>query len=45
MSFTDTDLQSRVGTVKRINQQTATVACDGRSWRVSFSLLRYIFEA
>lgn len=45
VSFTDADLQSRVGTVKRINQQTATVACDGRSWRVSFSLLRHIVEA
>lgn len=44
-SFTDADLQNRVGTVIRINQQTATVACDGRNWRVSFGLLRHVVDA
>ena len=45
MSFTDSDLQHRVGVIVRINQQTATVSCDGRTWRVSFPLLRHVIDA
>jgi hypothetical protein len=44
VSFTDRDLQHRVGVIVRINQQTATIASDGQSWRVSFALLRHIVE-
>ena len=44
VSFTDRDLQHRVGLIVRINQQTATVTSDGQSWRVSFALLRHIVE-
>jgi hypothetical protein len=44
VSFTDRDLQGRVGVIVRINQQTATVASDGQSWRVSFALLRHVVE-
>jgi hypothetical protein len=44
VSFTDRDLQRRVGVIVRINQQTATIASDGQSWRVSFALLRHIVE-
>lgn len=45
VSFTDRDLQHRVGLIVRINQQTATIASDGQSWRVSYALLRPIVEA
>lgn len=45
VSFTDSDLQNRVGIIIRINQQTATVVCDGRNWRVSFGLLRHVVDA
>jgi len=45
VSFTDADLQNRIGTVTRINQQTDTVACDGRNWRVSFGLLHHVVQA
>jgi hypothetical protein len=45
VSFTDADLQHRVGVIVRINQQTATVSCDGRNWRVSFPLLRHVIDA
>jgi hypothetical protein len=44
VSFTDRDLQHRLGVIVRINQQTATVACDGRNWRVSFPLLRHVAD-
>lgn len=45
VSFTDADLQHRLGVIVRINQQTATVSCDGRNWRVSFPLLRHVVNA
>jgi len=45
VSFTDADLQHRLGVIVRINQQTATVACDGRNWRVFFPLLRHVVNA
>ena len=44
VSFTDRDLQPRIGLIVRINQQTATLDCDGQSWRVAFGLLHHIVE-
>lgn len=34
-SFTDQHLQRRVGLIVRINQRTATLDCDGQTWRVA----------
>lgn len=45
VSFTDRDLQHRLGLIVRINQQTATVDCDGQTWRVAFGLLRRVVDA
>ena len=45
VSFTDSDLQHRLGVIVRVNQQTATVSCDGRTLRVSFPLLRHVIDA
>jgi hypothetical protein len=45
VSFTDRDLQHRVGLIVRINQQTATLDCDGQTWRVAFGLLQHIVNA
>lgn len=45
VSFIDRDLQHRVGLIVRINQQTATVDCDGQAWRVAFGLLRHVANA
>lgn len=45
VSFTDRDLQRRVGLILRINQQTATLDCDGQSWRVAYGLLHHIVDA
>ena len=39
VSFTDQNLQHRVGLIVRINQRTATLDCDGQTWRVGFGLL------
>ncbi len=45
VSFEDKYLQTQVGTIIRINQQTATIdAGDGRSWRVGFALLRHVHD-
>lgn len=44
VSFTDKDLQHRVGLVVRINQRTATLDCDGQQWRVAFGLLRHLVD-
>jgi len=44
VSFDDRHLQARMGTIVRINQQTATVDCDGHRWRVSFALLHPVHE-
>ena len=44
VSFTDQNLQHRVGLIVRINQRTATIDCDGQSWRVAFGLLRHLVE-
>ena len=40
VSFTDRDLQHRVGRIVRVNQCTATLDCDSQKWRVAFELLR-----
>jgi hypothetical protein len=44
VSFTDQRLQHRVGLIVRINQRTATLDCDGQTWRVAFGLLRPIVD-
>ena len=44
VSFTDQKLQHRVGLVVRINQRTATLDCDGQTWRVAFGLLRHLVD-
>ncbi len=40
-TFTDRHLQRRVGLIVRINQRTATLDCDGQTWRVAFGLLNH----
>ena len=42
--FTDQHLQQRVGLIVRINQRTATLDCDGQTWRVAFGLLRHLVD-
>lgn len=44
VSFTDKNLQHRVGLIVRINQRTATLDCDGQTWRVGFGLLRPLVD-
>jgi hypothetical protein len=44
VSFTDQNLQHRVGLIVRINQRTATLDCDGQTWRVAFGLLRPLVD-
>jgi hypothetical protein len=44
VSFTDQHLQHRVGLIVRINQRTATLDCDGQTWRVGFGLLRPLVD-
>ena len=44
VSFTDKYLQTQMGTVLRINQRTATIACEDGQWRVGFSLLRHVID-
>ncbi len=44
VSFTDKDLQHRVGMIVRVNQHTATLDCDGQKWRVAFELLRHLVD-
>ncbi len=45
VSFEDRSGQSQVGTIARVNRQTATIHTDdGKVWRVSFSLLRHIID-
>ena len=43
-SFTDQQLQRRVGLIVRINQRTATLDCDGQTWRVAFGLLHHLVD-
>jgi hypothetical protein len=42
VSFVDQSLKRQVGEIKRLNQRTATVHCDGRAWRVGFGLLQHV---
>jgi hypothetical protein len=44
VSFTDQHLQRRVGLIVRINQRTATLDCDGQTWRVAFGLLNHLVD-
>ena len=44
VSFIDQNLQHRVGLIVRINQRTATMDCDGQTWRVGFGMLRPIVD-
>ncbi|MBV8500540.1 MAG: hypothetical protein JO006_02340 [Paucibacter sp.] len=44
VTFTDTNLQHRVGLIVRVNQYTATLDCDGQKWRVAFGLLRHLVD-
>lgn len=44
VTFTDTNLQHRVGLIVRVNQHTATLDCDGQKWRVAFGLLRHLVD-
>jgi hypothetical protein len=44
VGFTDKHLRERVGTIVRLNEKTASIACDDTEghWRVSYGLLRRI---
>ena len=44
VSFTDQHLQHRIGLIVRINQRTATLDCDGQTWRVAFGLLQPLVD-
>ena len=38
-------LQTRIGTIVRINQKTASIDCENEpGWRVSFALLRHVVD-
>ena len=44
VTFTDKELQHRIGLIVRINQHTATLDCDGQKWRVGFQFLRHLVD-
>ncbi len=44
VTFTDKNFQRRVGLIVRVNQQTATLDCDGQKWRVGFELLQHLVD-
>jgi hypothetical protein len=44
VTFTDKNLQHRVGLIVRVNQLTATLDCDGQKWRVAFELLHPLVD-
>lgn len=44
VTFTDKNLQHRIGLIVRVNQHTATLDCDGQKWRVAFELLRHLVD-
>lgn len=46
VGFEDRHLQTRIGTIVRINQRTATVRCegDGTGWRVPFGAMRRVID-
>ncbi|MFJ1260330.1 hypothetical protein [Cupriavidus sp. CuC1] len=45
--FTDKYLHERIGTIVRLNQKTASIACNDTEghWRMSYALLRRIVDA
>ena len=46
VGFTDKHLRERIGIFVRLNQKTASIACNDTEghWRVSFRLLRHIVD-
>ena len=45
VSFEDRHLQTRIGTIVRINQKTASINCENEpGWRVPFGLLRHLID-
>ena len=45
VSFEDRHLQTRIGTLVRSNQKTASINCDNEpGWRVPFDLLRHLID-
>ncbi|KWA86271.1 hypothetical protein WL29_10975 [Burkholderia ubonensis] len=46
VGFTDKHLRERIGTIVRLNQKTASIACHDTEghWRVSYGLLRRIVD-
>lgn len=42
--LTDKNFQRRVGLIERVNQQTATLDCEGQKWRVGFELLQHLVD-
>ena len=45
VSFEDQHLRTRIGTITRINQKTATIECEGEpGWRVSFGILKHVID-
>ena len=44
VTFTDKNLQQRVGLIVRVHQHTATLDCDGQKWRVAFERLRHLVD-
>lgn len=44
VSFEDRYLRTRIGTIIRINQKTATLDCGDSQWRVPFGVLRPVID-
>jgi hypothetical protein len=44
VGFEGRDLLQHIGTIVRLNQKTATIACQEGEWRVSYSLLHRIVD-
>lgn len=44
VGFTDKYLHDHIGTIKRVNDKTVSIDCDGARWRVSPRLLRKIID-
>lgn len=44
VGFEERDLLQHIGTIVRLNQKTATLACQEGEWRVSYSLLHRIVD-
>lgn len=45
IGFQDREGRQRRGTVKRLNDKTVTIDCDGHPWRVSYALLHRMLDA